>query len=50
MQLRVKGDADPYVRWESTNVVVGAAKGTVSAVAYARLLATLNVAASPTGA
>jgi sulfite reductase beta subunit-like hemoprotein len=26
-----------YTRWESTNVVVGAAKGTVSAIAYARL-------------
>jgi sulfite reductase beta subunit-like hemoprotein len=35
--LRVKRDADPYTRWESTNVVVGVAKGTVSAIAYARL-------------
>ena len=26
-----------YARWESTNVVVGAAKGTVSAIAYAKL-------------
>ncbi|HET6875785.1 MAG TPA: hypothetical protein VFH70_13445, partial [Acidimicrobiales bacterium] len=26
-----------YTRWESTNVLVGAAKGTVSAIAYARL-------------
>jgi sulfite reductase (ferredoxin) len=32
-----KKQADPYVRWESTNVVVGAAKGTISAIAYARL-------------
>jgi ferredoxin-nitrite reductase len=30
-------EADPYVRWESTNVIVGVAKGTVSAVAYARM-------------
>jgi sulfite reductase (ferredoxin) len=29
--------ADPYRRWESANVVVGVAKGTVSAIAYARL-------------
>lgn len=29
--------ADPYQRWESANVVVGVAKGTVSAIAYARL-------------
>ncbi|HEX6395426.1 MAG TPA: nitrite/sulfite reductase [Acidimicrobiales bacterium] len=35
--LRVDSKADPYTRWESTNVVVGAAKGTVSAIAYARL-------------
>jgi sulfite reductase (ferredoxin) len=35
--LRVSSKADPYTRWESTNVVVGAAKGTVSAIAYARL-------------
>jgi sulfite reductase beta subunit-like hemoprotein len=35
--LRVRRDADPYTRWESTNVVVGVAKGTVSAIAYARL-------------
>ena len=27
----------PYERWEDTNVVRGAAKGTVSAIAYARL-------------
>ena len=35
--LRVKRDADPYTRWESSNVVVGVAKGTVSAIAYAKL-------------
>jgi sulfite reductase (ferredoxin) len=29
--------ADPFVRWESANVVVGVAKGTVSAIAFARL-------------
>jgi sulfite reductase (ferredoxin) len=29
--------ADPFARWESANVVVGVAKGTVSAIAYARL-------------
>ncbi len=29
--------ADPYERWCSANVVVGVAKGTVSAIAYARL-------------
>jgi sulfite reductase beta subunit-like hemoprotein len=28
---------DPYERWDDTNVVRGAAKGTVSAIAYARL-------------
>jgi sulfite reductase beta subunit-like hemoprotein len=28
---------DPYGRWEDANVVRGAAKGTVSAIAYARL-------------
>jgi sulfite reductase beta subunit-like hemoprotein len=31
------GPGDPYKRWESANVVIGVAKGTVSAVAYARL-------------
>ncbi len=31
------GPGDPYQRWESANVVIGVAKGTVSAVAYARL-------------
>lgn len=30
-------DSTPYDRWRSTNVVVGVAKGSVSAVAYARL-------------
>src|SRR3984885_11027608 len=29
--MRVSAKADPYTRWESTNVVVGVAKGTVSA-------------------
>ncbi|HYA45545.1 MAG TPA: nitrite/sulfite reductase [Acidimicrobiales bacterium] len=31
------GPGDPYNRWETANVVIGAAKGTVSAIAYARL-------------
>jgi sulfite reductase beta subunit-like hemoprotein len=31
------GPGDPYKRWEGANVVIGVAKGTVSAVAYARL-------------
>ena len=35
--LRARATADPYSRWQSTNVVVGVAKGTVSAVAHARL-------------
>ncbi len=35
--FRVNTKQDPYTRWESTNVVVGVAKGTVSAIAYARL-------------
>ncbi|MBO0730979.1 MAG: nitrite/sulfite reductase [Acidimicrobiaceae bacterium] len=35
--FRVDSKADPYIRWESANVVVGVAKGTVSAIAYARL-------------
>jgi sulfite reductase beta subunit-like hemoprotein len=35
--LRVDSKAEPYKRWESTNVVIGVAKGTVSAIAYARL-------------
>jgi sulfite reductase (ferredoxin) len=36
VSLRVS-DPDPYARWETANVVVGVAKGTVSAIAYARL-------------
>ena len=28
---------DPYKRWETANVVIGVAKGTVSAIAYAKL-------------
>jgi sulfite reductase beta subunit-like hemoprotein len=32
-----RGEVDPYTRWESANVVVGVAKGTVSAIAYAKL-------------
>ncbi|MGC8512551.1 MAG: nitrite/sulfite reductase [Acidimicrobiales bacterium] len=35
--LRTSRTASPYRRWESTNVVVGVAKGTVSAVAHAPL-------------
>ena len=31
------GPGDPFKRWESANVVIGVAKGTVSAIAYARL-------------
>ncbi len=31
------GAGDPYKRWETANVVIGVAKGTVSAIAYARL-------------
>src|SRR5947209_8764169 len=37
VQLRISSKQDPYTRWESTNVIVGVAKGTVSAIAYARL-------------
>ncbi|HET9077375.1 MAG TPA: nitrite/sulfite reductase [Acidimicrobiales bacterium] len=37
LNLTPRMEPDPYTRWESTNVVVGAAKGTVSAIAYARL-------------
>ena len=36
VSLRLKA-GDPYQRWEAANVVIGAAKGTVSAIAYARL-------------
>jgi sulfite reductase (ferredoxin) len=35
--LRVDTSKSPYERWESANVMVGVAKGTVSAIAYARL-------------
>ena len=31
------GPGKPYKRWEAANVVIGVAKGTVSAIAYARL-------------
>lgn len=37
VSLRLNGSADPYRRWKEANVVIGVAKGTVSAVAYARL-------------
>lgn len=36
VKLRL-GHGDPYRRWEAANVIVGVAKGTVSAIAYARL-------------
>ncbi|MGI9021735.1 MAG: nitrite/sulfite reductase [Acidimicrobiales bacterium] len=35
--LRLSRDGDPYRGWEEVNVVRGAAKGTVSAYAFARL-------------
>jgi len=35
--LRLRRDLSPRERWETANVVRGAAKGTVSAVAFARL-------------
>ncbi|MGI9080389.1 MAG: nitrite/sulfite reductase [Acidimicrobiales bacterium] len=35
--LRLSRDGDPYQAWETANVVRGAAKGTVSAYAFARL-------------
>ncbi len=35
--FRVDRSGDPYHRWESTNVIVGAANGAVSAIAHARL-------------
>ncbi len=35
--LRLSRDGDPYQGWETANVVRGAAKGTVSAYAFARL-------------
>ncbi|HMK98270.1 MAG TPA: nitrite/sulfite reductase, partial [Acidimicrobiales bacterium] len=34
--LRLRSGDDPYKRWETSNVIVGVAKGTVSAIAYAR--------------
>ena len=37
MTLSWRPAADPFKRWESANVVVGVAKGTVSALAYAKL-------------
>jgi sulfite reductase beta subunit-like hemoprotein len=36
-KVKAKEEQDGFTRWESTNVVVGAAKGTISAIAYARL-------------
>ncbi|HET9690714.1 MAG TPA: nitrite/sulfite reductase [Acidimicrobiales bacterium] len=36
-KVKGKGSVSDYARWESANVVVGAAKGTVSAIAYAKL-------------
>ena len=35
--LKLGPGGDPYKRWETANVVVGVAKGTVSALAYAQL-------------
>ena len=35
--LRLSTNVSPYQRWETANVVIGVAKGTVSAIAYARL-------------
>ena len=35
--LRSRSGHDPYERWQAANVVVGAAKGSVSAIAHARL-------------
>jgi len=34
---KTQPDVDPFARWESANVIVGVAKGTVSAIAYAKL-------------
>jgi sulfite reductase (ferredoxin) len=34
---KTQPEVDPFVRWESANVVVGVAKGTVSAIAHAKL-------------
>ena len=35
--FRTSATQEPYRRWESSNVVIGVAKGTVSAIAYAKL-------------
>jgi sulfite reductase (ferredoxin) len=35
--FRTNTTQEPYRRWESSNVVIGVAKGTVSAIAYAKL-------------
>ncbi|MDQ2726070.1 MAG: nitrite/sulfite reductase, partial [Actinomycetota bacterium] len=35
--LKLGPSGDPYRRWETANVIVGVAKGTVSALAYAKL-------------
>jgi sulfite reductase beta subunit-like hemoprotein len=35
--FRIDSKQDPYRRWESSNVIIGVAKGTVSAIAYAEL-------------
>ncbi len=35
--FRTRGSQDPYQRWHAANVVFGAARGTVSAIAHARL-------------
>jgi sulfite reductase beta subunit-like hemoprotein len=35
--FRINKAQDPYRQWESSNVVIGVAKGTVSAIAYAKL-------------
>ncbi len=35
--FRINTKQEPYQRWESSNVIIGVAKGTVSAIAYARL-------------
>jgi sulfite reductase beta subunit-like hemoprotein len=37
LRAPARGSVDPFSRWESANVVVGVAKGTVSAIAYAKL-------------
>ncbi len=35
--FRINRAQDPFQQWESANVVIGVAKGTVSAIAYAKL-------------